>query len=335
MSKIFFVFVLLFLSFAVAYGQQQERVAILNTLDDSDSVSVSETAYLTDRLRETAADVLPKSRYGVMTTESIIAFLGSQERLVKECKAASCLAELGRKVNADYVAQGRIRKFGEMLSINFELYSTKSGILVGSFNGSSKDVHGFVAIIDEKAPALFRKLKGEKVHLVSISTEPPGAALSFDGESIAGCPSTPCKAERREGSVRIMAALEYFRTADTTVSIVSDSKAIAIRLDPIFSVLYEEPAYIDAMVADEAKPDNGSFWGKPSFWVAIALDVAGAAFVIGGGVDANGRMERYYDDYYRTGHNWNQVQAYRSERNLWYTIGGLLLASGIGVHIWF
>jgi TolB-like protein len=327
------LFALQFLSLA-AHGQQQERVAIINTLDDSDSVSVSESAYLTDRLRETAADVLPKQHYGVMTTESIVAFLGSQERLVKECKAASCLADLGRKVNADYVAQGRIRKFGEMLSINFELYNTKSGVLVGSFNGSSKDVHGFVAIIDEKAPALFRKLESQKMHLINLVTEPPGAALSFDGESIANCPSTPCKTELREGSVRIMAALEYFRTADTTVSIVRDSKAIAIRLEPIFSVLYEEPAYIDAMVADDAKPGNGGFWGKPSFWVALALDLVGAGFVIAGFVQDDS-MKGAYDDYYRTGHDWKEVEGYRSDRNFFYTVGGLALASGIGVHIWF
>jgi len=55
-----FATVLLLCAFT-AYGQVQERVAILNTLDDSDSISISESAYLTDRLRETAANVLPKS----------------------------------------------------------------------------------------------------------------------------------------------------------------------------------------------------------------------------------------------------------------------------------
>ena len=154
------LFILLFLALT-AYGQQLEMVAILNTLDDSDSVGISETAYLTDKLRETAANVLPKSRYGIMTTESIVAFLGSHERMVKECKAASCITDIGRKVNADFVAQGRIRKFGDMLSINFELYNTKSGVLVGSFNGNSKDVYGFLTIIDEKAATLFRKLESK------------------------------------------------------------------------------------------------------------------------------------------------------------------------------
>jgi TolB-like protein len=250
-SRIFRIIlgILLFLSLA-AHGQQQDRVAIINTLDDSDSMSISELAYLTDRLRETAANVLPKQRFGIMTTESIIAFLGSQERLVKECKAASCLADLGRKVNADYVAQGRIRKLGEVLSINFELYSTKSGVLVGSFNGSSKDVHGFAAIIDEKAPALFRKLEGEKKYLVSLSTEPPGAILNFDGESIAGCPKTPCKTELREGSVRIIAALEQYEAADTAVSVTYGGQSIEIRLSPRFGILDVNPVYLDGVGAD-------------------------------------------------------------------------------------
>jgi len=80
-------FILLLLAIAV-YGQQQERVAIIQTLDDRDSIGISDLAYLTDRLRETAVNILPKQRYGVMTTESIVAFLGSQERAIKECKEA-------------------------------------------------------------------------------------------------------------------------------------------------------------------------------------------------------------------------------------------------------
>jgi hypothetical protein len=148
---------LLFLALA-AYGQ--ERIAIIQTLDDRDSIGISELVYLTDRLRETAVNVLPKSRYGVMTTESIIAFLGTQERAAKECSEASCLAELGRKVNAGYVAQARVGRFGESLTIKAELYSSKSGDLVGSFIGDAKDIFGLLAIIDEKSPALFKKMPG-------------------------------------------------------------------------------------------------------------------------------------------------------------------------------
>jgi len=163
MNKI--LFSLLFLALAV-WGQ--DRVAIINTVDDRDSIGVSDLAYLTNRLRETAVKILPKSRYGVMTTESIVAFLGdSQERAAKVCNEASCLAEIGRKVNADYVAQARIGRFNGELSINFELYSSKSGNLIDQFTGSNKSISGLLAIIDEKAPNLFKKMQG-----VSGNTSP-------------------------------------------------------------------------------------------------------------------------------------------------------------------
>jgi len=151
------LFILLF-AFA-AYGQQ-ERIAIIQTLDDRDSISFSDLAYLTDRLRETAVNVLPSQRYGIMTTESIVAFLGSQERAIKACKEASCLAELGRKVSADYVAQAHIGRFDRNLTIKTELYNSKSGNLIGSFTGSSPNVSGLLTIIDAKASDLFKRIMG-------------------------------------------------------------------------------------------------------------------------------------------------------------------------------
>jgi len=155
MTRLYFI--LLFLALA-AYGQQQERVAIINTVDDRDSIGTSDLTYLTDRLRGVAVKVLPKQRYGVMTTESIVAFLGSQERAQKECREASCLADLGRKVNADYVAQARIGRFNKNLTIKTELYSSKSGNLIGSFTGDSKSLQGLLGIINEEAPSLFKEL---------------------------------------------------------------------------------------------------------------------------------------------------------------------------------
>jgi TolB-like protein len=478
----------LLFAFAFAYGQQQERVAIINTLDDGDSIKFSELAYLTDRLRETAVNVLPKQRYGVMTTESIVAFLGSYERTVKECKAASCLAELGRKVSADYVAQARIGRFGENLTIKAELYSSKSGNLIGSFTGNSKDIFGLLAIIDEKAATLFKmmpsilekarsEIENEKSYLVNISTEPPGAALSFDGAPSANCIKTPCKAELREGDARIIAVLERHEAIDTTVSITLNNQVIAMRLKPSFGILEIKPAYlgdigIDRMwnlsindkpyslgeirlspgkymarlghecyenlgfeaginkgsreVFDMAKhislkkggltlnaERNGELVSEPVFvngnqagetpfsgsvplcskieigggkeavnvdlkynekvnhthkmirlrcsrngcvpysppsdseepnvptkseilLSAIMLDVAGAAFIFWG-IMVNNDMKNSYDEYYRTGnkYDWESVQDARSLRNILYAIGGSLLASGIGVHIWF
>jgi len=256
------LFILLFFALA-ACGQQQERVAIINTVDDRDSIGFSDLSYLTVKLRETAVNVLPKSRYIVMSMQSIVDFLGSEERAIKECKAASCIAELGRKVSADYVAQARIGRFGKNLAIGVELYKSSNSALVGSFTGNSKDIFGLLAIIDKEAPVLFKQMSNvsgsnaaspsvesgisgfekiithyelddEKRYLVNLSTEPAGAVLSFDGVPSSSCKETPCKAEIRGGKIRIIAALEQYETADTAVSVSRNNQNIAIKLKPNF-----------------------------------------------------------------------------------------------------
>jgi uncharacterized protein (TIGR02145 family) len=68
------------------------------------------------------------------------------------------LADLGRKVNADYIAQARIGRFGGNLTIKVELYNVGSGNLIGSFTGDSKDVLGLRSVMETKAPALFTRM---------------------------------------------------------------------------------------------------------------------------------------------------------------------------------
>jgi len=493
MNKQFFIF--LFFALVAAYGQQQERVAIINTVDDGDSIGFSDLNYLTVRFRETAANVLPKSRYVVMSMQSIVHYLGSEERAAKECKEASCLAELGRKVNADYVAQARIGRFNKNLTIGAELYNSKSGVMVGSFTGNSKDISGLLTFIDEKAPDLFKKMPGasggskasplvaggisnlekavdyeldERLYLANLSTEPPGAVLSFDGVPSSSCLKTPCKVELREGSVRIIANLEQYEIADTAVSINQNNQSIVIRLKSNFGILEIKPTFLDGIGKDErwsliingkaasswenklspgkykvelshrcyetlsfeaginkdkrevfdmagnitlkkgglvlsAERDgepasepvfvNGKWVGetpfsdaiplcskveigdgrdavgvklkynekiryvhkgssfhapsefekpsKTSFWVAVGLDMLGAA-IISYAVYQNELMKEEYDKYNKGGQSsyyyedaWGEAETHRSNRNMFYVIGGLILATGIGVHIWF
>ena len=148
----------LFLALA-AHGQQQERIAVMHTVDDLDSIGVTDLGYLTDKLRDIASKILPKNRYGIMTQQSIVDRLGSQERAEKECREATCLADLGRKISADYISQGRIGRFSGELTIKVELYSVGSGTLLGAVTGDSKDLRGLLAIIEAKAPKLFEDMQ--------------------------------------------------------------------------------------------------------------------------------------------------------------------------------
>jgi len=72
---------LVLLLFALAaYGQEQRRVAILNTEDNGEhELEYTDLLYLTDRLREIAVKVLPQDKYSVMNVQSIIDKLGSKE----------------------------------------------------------------------------------------------------------------------------------------------------------------------------------------------------------------------------------------------------------------
>jgi uncharacterized protein (TIGR02145 family) len=157
--KPFFILILLALA---AYGQQQKRIAIVNTEDDGEPpIKNSELTHLTDKLREIANKTLPSDKYAVMTQQSIVAFLGSQEDMVKECRAAEgCLAKLGRKINADYIGQARIGRFGKDLAIKVELYESGSGNLINSFTAESKDIYGLLSVLNKEAPDLFKKLLG-------------------------------------------------------------------------------------------------------------------------------------------------------------------------------
>jgi len=262
------IFFLLFLALA-AYGQMQERIAVINTMDDFDSISVADLTYLTDRLRETAVNVLPAERFGVMTTESIVAFLGSMENTVRVCKESSCLAELGRQVSADYVAQGRIGRFNDNLTIKVELYSVKSGNLMGSFTGNEKSVFGLLALIDDKAADLFKRMLAEPRPIV---VEKPETA----------------------------------------------------KMEP-------KP---EVMVV-EKKPN------KTLFWVAVGLDVLGAGLLVAGYLKDNEMLDAYntynIDEQDQSHYNsaWDETDRVRTQRNLFYILGSVFLASGIGVHIWF
>ena len=268
------LFILLLLALAV-HGQEQKRLAILKTVDDGEpSVESTDLNHLTVKLQEIAGNVL-QNRYGIMTEQSIVDKLG-KDNAAKACKeAAGCLAQLGRKINADYIGQARLGRFGGNLTIRAELYNSATGLQVGTISSEGKDLLDLLVVLETKAPALFRKMPGvsggpvaspfvasgisglqkptgyesdyEKRYLAYLSTEPSGAVLSFDGIPAATCVKTPCKAELREGGVRVIAALERYETADTMVWVSRNNQNISIILKPNFGVLEINPIYLDGI----------------------------------------------------------------------------------------
>jgi len=91
-------------------------------------------------------------------------------------------------------------------------------------------------------------------------------------------------------------------------------------------------------IKTEVKPQQPI---KTSFWVAIGLDVLGAAAIFAGYLKQK-EMEDAYNAYNIAGQDrpyydsaWDEKERVKTQRNIFYIIGGAFLASGIGVHIWF
>jgi len=274
------------------YAQEQKRVAILNTEDNGEqSLEFTDLIYLTDRLREIAGNMLPGDKYFVMTTQSIIDRMGSKENARKVCKEATCMAEIGRKISADYIGQARLGRFGGNLTISMELYHSARGNLIGSFTGNAKEVFGLLTVIDEKAPLVFRKMPGvpsgaqvketdykfasEKRYLANISSAPEGAKLSFNGVIDARCIKTPCNVELKEGGVRIIAELEQYEIADTTVSINQNNQNIHIRMKSNEKIIQKEN-----LVANNSQTQSDPIIKNPIKMAIITTIFVGTVLLI-------------------------------------------------------
>ncbi|MCL2208318.1 MAG: hypothetical protein FWB90_09565 [Fibromonadales bacterium] len=99
----------------------------------------------------------------------------------------------------------------------------------------------------------------------------------------------------------------------------------------------ELPKKIDPQVGDVEKK------GSNSFWVALALDAVGTGLLVYGYMQHSTAVDEHkkYSDLDVSasrqdfGKAWKSVDDAKSSRNISFAAGGVLLAAGIGVHIWF
>ena len=155
---------LLFALLLTTIVNAQKVVAILEIVPNNETVElqISEYRHLTDELRTRAREALPRTGYSILTRDNIISLLPPDEE-TRECLAESCAVEIGRAIGAEYITQGFIGKFGEMMTLTVELYESMSGNLLGSFVTESKDIMGLLATIRQKAPELFSHLPADKI----------------------------------------------------------------------------------------------------------------------------------------------------------------------------
>ncbi len=258
------LFVLSFLLLPVFTVAKQ--IAVLETVAQSDLLTLQEKQYLTDVLRGEAVNVLPAEQdWTVMTRESINALL-PPEKVAEECEGA-CIVETGKAVSADFVAQARVIKFGSSLAISVELYEMTENKLVSSFNGRGANVEDIEKIIKEQSPDFFKKACGSACDnqsaveeapighqrvIVEIETDPSGAVPMVDGKAIK-CTSTPCKALLEVGEHRLTLSKKLFEDKDSLVNIVENNQKLSLKLESNAGSLALKPVMPGKFDQNQAK----------------------------------------------------------------------------------
>jgi len=295
------IFPSLLLALAISAFAQQTSVAVLpsDSLSSGGAVlSYEELDALTDKMREAALKVLPTKDFVLVKQDVIVKRLGGAEKYIKECSESSCIVDLGKKAMVDYVAQASTGKLGNKIRLKVELYNVSTEGQIGILNEVAENVEKLLNIVEKRVPAeIFGKIPGASIgknlsptftggisdvqtaggtynesdfakrYVVNLNTEPSGAALSFNG--VPKCQKTPCKVELIEGNVRIIANLEQYEIADTTVFIKQNNQSISIKLKPDFGILEIKPAYSEGI--GKEKQWNLSINGKPSYFGEVRL----------------------------------------------------------------
>jgi len=153
------LFILLLLAFA-AFGQQI-TVAVLPS--DGNTFSNDELEALTDKMREAALKVLPTDAFILLKQDVVVKRLGGAENYIKECKESSCIVNLGKKAQVDYVAQASVGKLGGKMRVKVELYNVSTEGLIGIFNEYFDNFFSLLNAIDKRVPDLFKKISDVSV----------------------------------------------------------------------------------------------------------------------------------------------------------------------------
>jgi len=329
------------LAFALAYGQQKQRLAVLPSVGELDAQKLD---LLTNKVREVAAKMLPQNSFILLRQDAVVEAIGAEDYFIA-CKEGTCIGELAKKANANYGARCDVFSVDNNLVLKFELYSVKDEAILETFTDyEAKDFYRMLVVLEERLPGAFKKMipvgskssplipggissvesvRGnyevnyEKSYLVNISTEPAGAILSFNGVPVASCTKTPCRAELPEGSIRIVAAMEQYETADTTVLIRQNNQSIAITLKSNFGVLEIRPAYYNGIGGNKGWSLTINEKGQYSYENRLSP----------GYYDVKLGHECYEDIVFKAGINKGSREVFDMARYLYLKTGGLVLSA--------
>jgi len=344
----------LFLFAFSAYGQQQKRIAIINIVDDgSPSLGLMELGHLTDRLHSIASETLPG--YAVVSDSGEIA-----DYLVR--------GRIGR-FGEDFTIKVELRDSSTLLGVFSDNSKDIYGLLA-AVDGKAPAM--FKKLLpSQPSPVAVTPV----VPVAAPSAEAPApkpVSLGYTGTNKCYKEIFDLTVAKKDFSVssfvkdlgisvaKVQASCKTKWTcpADDKITDVGLTagcvKQLPLKPDGIISLLKDigidaalnavadlaQPVGVPESIDPQVKSEKS---GGGSFWVAFAFDLVGIG-LISYGVMKNGEASDFHSDYRnlpsglsQNEYNsmWKRADEARSTRNTLYIVGGLVLATGIGVHIWF
>lgn len=284
-------FLLLILSFMLClpvYAEDssldKKRVAILKFSGVNIPSQVLEST--TESAREGALDMLPPDKFMLMTkenTQQILTDMG----LDMSCIQSSCEVETLRSIQAHYGVTGNIRKIDQKYELTISLFASQDATLLGLKKeeydsirelkqAAKQNTKLLVANIPEAglsgsisiASATVRKsqiYKGEdivntptgKYGFLVITSEPKGAAIFVNGESIG---QTPLQKDFPEGEYVVFADMgAIYHPATAKIKITDgDTNTLNLQLKPSYGhlMVYSTPSGAKVYVSGEYVGDT-------------------------------------------------------------------------------
>jgi len=179
-------------------------VAVVETEVDAQSgvaakLNKAEVREITAVLRNEARNILPSTKYKIMTAETVIAQGGAK---LEECAEENCVIALGSKIGADYIVRGAISKFQTEITLSVVMYETEDGTLVASARVSSEMAKELLEKTVAACGAMYRTFLSEYgIAPQSTYQSPPASAptQAYQQSNMGGSPVGSTFTDNRDG----------------------------------------------------------------------------------------------------------------------------------------
>jgi curli biogenesis system outer membrane secretion channel CsgG len=302
-----------------AQTSSKPHIAVL-TFEGDESTKPAQRAMLSDRMQ---AELIASGKFVVLDRAKIDEILREQGfQASGACTSSECQVEVGKLLGVEKLVSGKVVSFDPVWTLSASLTDVGSGAIEQSVNTS---VEGrLFDVLDKGCPALARQIAGKF----------SGGGAAADAAADAKAAASEKKRLEREAKVR---AEQDAKAAQAEQQAQQRAKK-----------LEEERQRQAAQAAEDAKPKVSMSHIEKKQLLAGSLITAGVVGVVVGWLQ-NAAIQEKQDAYtaMRYGVDTDQAilqaeseaQDAADSKGLWRTaglgLGTALLASGVGVVLWF